>query len=305
MIDGEDDAHRPLPMVLRPVEDELLSSWLARHAAYYGVTRPFFAKWLMLGTSNLSVLDHRLGLAQVARLSEKLRRDPIALIAMTFIDASAGSAELICRNRAPQICRPCADRHGREGASGAIPRHWRKAWRVLLAARPCQTQTSVPITAKHCATPAHSRAYGKKPWPVRRSLSASFTATAPSTIRRSLSCARCSSKLGGLAARMVATPLSAGRSARSFPNSTISRDLSSAESIMPPLRRCLSLSVPPFWQASRKRSQIPTPSALFGMRRSCGGEERSNACAKPLGSKLKRRGKAIKCENIFGRYSHI
>jgi hypothetical protein len=28
MIDGEDDAHRPLPVVLRPVEDELLSSWL-------------------------------------------------------------------------------------------------------------------------------------------------------------------------------------------------------------------------------------------------------------------------------------
>jgi len=130
MIDGEDDAHRPLPVVLRPVEDELLSSWLARHAAYYGVTGPFFAKWLMLGTRNLSVLDHRLGLAQVTRLSEKLRRDPIALIGMTFIDAPAGSAELICRNRVPQICRPCADRHAREGASGAVPKHWRKAWRV-------------------------------------------------------------------------------------------------------------------------------------------------------------------------------
>ena len=142
MIDGEDDAHRPLPVVLRPVEDELLSSWLARHAAYYGVTGPFFAKWLMLGTSKLSVLDHRLGLAQVARLSEKLRRDPIALIAMTFIDAPAGSAELISRNRAPQICRPCADRHAREGASGAVPKHWRKAWRAA-----CGSQVAGPPPA--------------------------------------------------------------------------------------------------------------------------------------------------------------
>jgi hypothetical protein len=32
MIDAEDDSHRPLPVVLRPVEEELLSSWLARHA---------------------------------------------------------------------------------------------------------------------------------------------------------------------------------------------------------------------------------------------------------------------------------
>ena len=54
--------HRPLPVVLRPVVDELLSSWLVRHAAYYGVTASFFAQWLMLGTRNLSALDHRLGL---------------------------------------------------------------------------------------------------------------------------------------------------------------------------------------------------------------------------------------------------
>ena len=53
--------HRPLPVVLRPVADELLSSWLVRHAAYYGVTASFFAQWLMLGTRNLSALDYRLG----------------------------------------------------------------------------------------------------------------------------------------------------------------------------------------------------------------------------------------------------
>jgi TniQ len=123
-------ARRPLPVVLNPVTDELLSSWLVRHAAYYGVTGSFFAQWLMLGTHNLSTLDHRLGLAQVARLSEKFRCDPATLIAMTFVDAPRQSAELICRGRVPQICRACADRHAREGASGAVPKHWRKAWRV-------------------------------------------------------------------------------------------------------------------------------------------------------------------------------
>lgn len=134
MIGDEDDACRPLPVVLRPIPDELLSSWLARHAAYYGVSAPFFAKWLRLDTSNLSALDHRLGFAQVARLSEKLRCDPIALIAMTFIELPARSIDLVCRNRAPQICRTCADRHAREGASGAIPKHWRLAWRVTCPA---------------------------------------------------------------------------------------------------------------------------------------------------------------------------
>ena len=46
---------RPLPVVLRPISDELLSSWLARHAAYYCVTAPFFARWLALGTDNPSI----------------------------------------------------------------------------------------------------------------------------------------------------------------------------------------------------------------------------------------------------------
>jgi len=94
MTGGEDGTHKPLPVVLKSVEDELLSSWLARHAAYYGVTGPFFAKWLMLGTSNLSALDRRLGLAQVTLLSEKFRCDPLTLIAMTFVNAPAGSSEL-------------------------------------------------------------------------------------------------------------------------------------------------------------------------------------------------------------------
>ena len=140
MTKDHENARRPLPVVLRPVADELLSSWLVRHAAYYGVTGSFFAEWLMLGTRNLSILDHRLGLAQVTRLSEKLRCDPVTLIAMTFVDAPGRSAELICRGRATQICRACADRHAREGASGAVPKHWRKAWRVTCPV--CSTPLS-------------------------------------------------------------------------------------------------------------------------------------------------------------------
>jgi hypothetical protein len=67
MIDDENDAHRPLSVVLKPVDDELLSSWSARHAAYYGVSKPFFVKWLMPCTRNLSLLDYRLGLAPRSR----------------------------------------------------------------------------------------------------------------------------------------------------------------------------------------------------------------------------------------------
>jgi hypothetical protein len=66
---------KPLPVVLKAARDELLSSWLARHARFYGVTGPFFAKWLGLGEIRLLALDHRLSLGQIARLTDKFRCD--------------------------------------------------------------------------------------------------------------------------------------------------------------------------------------------------------------------------------------
>jgi hypothetical protein len=122
---------KPLPVVLKAARDELLSSWLARHARFYGVSGPFFAKWLGLGDIRLSALDYRLGLKQVARLTEKLCSDPAALIGMTQINALDGQVcNLISRGRPQQICYSCADRYAQDGAEGAVPKHWSKAWRI-------------------------------------------------------------------------------------------------------------------------------------------------------------------------------
>ena len=85
----------------------------------------------------------------------------------------------------------------------------------------------------------------------------------------------------------------------------ISRGPSSAGSTMQPARRCRYLSGQRFWLASRGRSPTQQFSTLFGMRRSFGGEGLSSAYARLPGLKLEQRGKAIKCENILGRYSQI
>jgi hypothetical protein len=115
--------------------DELLSSWLSRHARFYGVTGPFFAKWLGLGDLRLSTLDHRLSLGQVARLTEKLRCDPVTLIGMTQINTRDGQVcNHISRGRVPQICYACADRYVQEEAEGAVSKHWSKAWRITCPA---------------------------------------------------------------------------------------------------------------------------------------------------------------------------
>ena len=43
MTKDQENSPQTFARYLRPVMDELLSSWLVRHAAYYGVTRSFFA----------------------------------------------------------------------------------------------------------------------------------------------------------------------------------------------------------------------------------------------------------------------
>jgi hypothetical protein len=99
------------------------------------VSGSFFAKWLGLGDITLTTLDHRLGLEQVARLTEKFRCDPVALIGMTHIDPLDGQVcRLISCGKPPQICYPCAERYAQDGAEGAVPKHWSKSWRITCPA---------------------------------------------------------------------------------------------------------------------------------------------------------------------------
>ena len=174
-MSGAIDANaKPLPVVLKAARDELLSSWLARHARFYGVTGSFFAKWLGLGDFRLSALDYRLGLEQVARLTEKFRCDPVTLIDMTQINTLDGQVcSLISRGRPLQICYPCADRYAHDGAEGAIPKHWSKAWRITCPAcgSPLQTQTSIAAVVRRSSRRLRSKTYGRRPWRESKSSS--------------------------------------------------------------------------------------------------------------------------------------
>ena len=146
-MSGAIDANaKPLPVVLKAARDELLSSWLARHAQFYGVTGSFFAKWLGLGDFRLSALDYRLALEQVARLTEKFRCDPVTLIDMTQINTLDGQVcSLISRGRPLQICYPCADRYAHDGAEAPFQNTGARRGELHAppAASPLQTQPSI------------------------------------------------------------------------------------------------------------------------------------------------------------------
>jgi len=121
---------RPLPVVLRPARDELLSSWLRRHVNFYGVTEPMFAAWLSLGTKNLRGLDGRLGLGQMARIVEKFRCDPKAVLEMTHVQLPTEFTQMVCYGRPSQFCHSCWEEHLAADAQGVVMKSWREGWRV-------------------------------------------------------------------------------------------------------------------------------------------------------------------------------
>src|SRR3954454_3771643 len=59
----QDQEPKSLPVVLEGYPDEVLSSWLRRHAAYYAVSEAALIAWLGLRVSNLRTVDlsQRLG----------------------------------------------------------------------------------------------------------------------------------------------------------------------------------------------------------------------------------------------------
>jgi hypothetical protein len=123
-------AEKPLPVVLEQAPDELLSSWLRRHAAFYGLTEPMLVSWLRLGTKNLRSLDNRLSLGAIAHIVEKFRCDPKEIVEMTHASLPAEVAPLVRAGKPNQFCRPCWERHLALGAAGVVLKSWHAGWRI-------------------------------------------------------------------------------------------------------------------------------------------------------------------------------
>ena len=121
---------RPLPVILKPMPDELLSSWLRRHANFYGLTEPLLINWLNFDITNLRRLDVKLNFGQMARIVEVLRCDPKTIIGMTHTELPSDMVSMIGSGKVFQFCSLCHKRHGKEDASSAVLKSWLEGWRI-------------------------------------------------------------------------------------------------------------------------------------------------------------------------------
>jgi hypothetical protein len=126
----QDFNNKSLPVILKAVPDELLSSWLYRHAVFYGVTERLLIDWLALETPTLRALDNKLNLRHVARLGDMLHADPTIVVSMTYTQLPVEASRIAGKRKGQQLCRSCFDRNSENGASGAVLKNWGEAWRV-------------------------------------------------------------------------------------------------------------------------------------------------------------------------------
>jgi len=142
------DWPRPLPVVLAPARDEALSSWLARHATFYGLGITSMRRHCVPDSVSLPRLDRKLTADQEARLAHLFRRDPVAIRDMMHMHSGSAVDRLVAR-AVDHHCEQCARLLAADGHGEAVPRSWFHTWR---------------ISCERCGLPIASAS--KAPWTV-------------------------------------------------------------------------------------------------------------------------------------------
>ncbi|MGA8170530.1 MAG: TniQ family protein [Methylocystis sp.] len=133
MIKRLDDA-KPLPVILKPVPDELLSSWLSRHAAFYGMEQLEFLRHLLPDSHvrRLHAVDTDLSQSAAEKLGHFFRRDQAEVRRMTHCDL-AREAKWFISPEPIQSCPSCRSRAPDFERQEAILRNSQRGWRITCS----------------------------------------------------------------------------------------------------------------------------------------------------------------------------
>lgn len=106
----ENTPPRQMPVCLPPVADELLSSWIGRHAAFYAVPPLVMLRHCLPEVRSLRAADLQLSNDQEIRLAKMFTTESAAVRRMTFTNVAPSSRRMISA-RPLQCCANCSPGH--------------------------------------------------------------------------------------------------------------------------------------------------------------------------------------------------
>ena len=115
-----------LPVTLPPAPDELLSSWISRHATFYGVTPMTMLHHCLPKAASLHAVDLHLTVDQSRRIAKMFSMDAMTVRGMTFEKAT----EPIHRFIAKVPIQSCANCTTSTSRPVAIRRSQLQGWRI-------------------------------------------------------------------------------------------------------------------------------------------------------------------------------
>lgn len=102
---------RQLPVRLAPYPDELLSSWIIRHAAFYAVPPLAMLQHCLPEVQSLRTCDLEITDSQAVRIAHMFSADPTTVLRMTFSNIAQSSRRLIA-SEPRQFCYTCSPMAG-------------------------------------------------------------------------------------------------------------------------------------------------------------------------------------------------
>lgn len=116
----------PLPVTLPPLPGEVLSSWISRHADFYGVTPLTMLSHCLREAASLRGVDLALSKAQADRIAEMFAVSPKVIRSLSFAQAPSAAHRFIAKTPVQQ-CACCSQT---DIGSPPILRSDLQGWRI-------------------------------------------------------------------------------------------------------------------------------------------------------------------------------
>ncbi len=126
-------AERPLealPIVLDEAPDESLSSWLTRHADFYGFAPSAFCLRVGINKSTFDRIDYWSTVGQARSLANAMRRTPTTILRMTHQQHLSQLTAMIVRGAPVHACPECQKIHRRDKRATVVLKSWSHGWRI-------------------------------------------------------------------------------------------------------------------------------------------------------------------------------
>ena len=120
----------PLPLVLDEAPDESLSSWLNRHAEFYGVSPSALSLRAGINTPSFARIDHGPTAGEACSIASTMRRTPEMILSMTHQPYHGRLATMIARGKPVLACPECQTIHRRDKRATVLLKSWSHGWRI-------------------------------------------------------------------------------------------------------------------------------------------------------------------------------